>query len=368
MKIQLKIVAFSLVIALLIPAVLVPTSLAANRSYAGTVIVDTGGNDYATAYSTAKIIAFIPDATFFFVDDFAHLQEIALKTIGDLIIVGHGQKDGMMIGGSVVNWSEIANLLSQSASSRFYLASCYSKAVQIDDKFVLGFAGRIDVDAAAMQVVAMYFGLNNQEDKIHTVINYFTGVLTDKVTHPERSYRAFLDTPPQGWQQAYKEGWVWAVYPEPQNLPQIHYTSPDVFYEYPWCTVDTEGSAWSAEGFGITHLTPSLLFEYSVWRIVEYAAAYLGVAAVLTGGIALLIAAILAIFSGVEALIVTNYVMQPNGDGWAYAMNYYSAEPYYGSVDIKIGALMWFTVGNILTEPFAYPNWYGGTDLGIDGI
>jgi hypothetical protein len=367
MKTQLKIVALGIILTMLIPAVLIPSTLAETRFY-GTTIVDLGSNDVATAYTTAKINIFIPQATLLFANDLSTLQSIARNTMNDLIIVGHGQKDGLLIGSTLVDWTTVKNILSGSPSSRLYLASCYSQAVQINGKSIVAFKEKTDVDEAAMKVTAMYYGQNNQTDRIPAIIKYFTAVLTDKVVHPTSTYRAFLDTPPPNWRQASAEGWVWALYAEPQGLPQVKYTSPDVFYEYPWCTVNTDGGAESSEGFAIGHITQNEMNTYSLTQILGYGAAYIAIAALIVSVVGAVIAAILGVFAAAEYWIITSYVQQPNGDGWLYANNIDVSGDYLFSFDFKLGGLMWFTAGVFFYMPYSYPLWYGGTDLGLDGI
>lgn len=363
MKNTQKTVIIFLSLLLCTTVVYIPSTMALSKSINAPLIISLGDSPEVN-YTIEKITKFIPEARILQIQNLNELETTLQKTNKIIIYVGHGRETGLSTANSLISWKNIEKLIDNSPSNNHLIASCYSDGVKADGKTVLGFSGPVDVDQAAMHIVAYYFGVNGRISEIPSVIEYFTNVLIDKIIHPETTYRAFLlDT-------VYVHDTWWALQPGDYQCP-TPYTHPDTWETYTDVTMNTFASSWY-DGFGCTHIPKYLLDGYnfdaiiitSLTATVLEVAAQAGTVGVL---VALLISAMIVTMGFTATVIIDNFVRDGVGAGWSYQKNLWS--DWWGmGVNHKLGGIMWFDMGFSFGVPYCTPLWYGGADLGIWGI
>lgn len=357
MKSFKKVVVLALLLTL--PSVLTPLVFAENRPYTGIVILRLG-EDEAITYTSQRIESFLENALVFSVHNLNKLQRILQKTIGYIIYIGHGSEAGLTLGPSIVSWKDITRFIDESPSPVHLLASCFSKSVQVSGKFVYGFGELVDVDEAAMWVTLLYYGLEQRLDRIPEILEYFTKILINKVTHPEESFRAFL-----GYYIKSVRG-IWHVKWNDQYGYYVKYTHPDTYQHYTWIGVESSAGL-TGNNLAVSHIPKWVLDSYDLASIIAFGLAAVAVGSYLAGLVGFIVGAIIFLVGLVVSLIVDWYIRDEMGAGWQWQQNWWSS--WYGSgSDFKIGSIMWMSAGSVFGYPYWYPLWYGGRDLGIDGM
>ena len=363
---------------LVVPLLSLPTAYAINDLASEPVILKLG-DDNAIDYTIEKIKMFIPNARVITISDMNMLKAASSSSTQFVIFVGHGETRGLAVGRDFVSWNDVKAIIKDSPSMAYLLASCYSKSAEVDGKFTIGFDRKVDVDEAALWAVLMYCGMYQQSDKMPEVVSYFTTVLTDKVKHPERNFVASLD---YASNSHYVKGFWWNKYDDSYLYP-VKYTHPDVYNVYTqYGTEDDWGGFSGVDNFGFVHLTTSTLDSGNLFAAFQAFLAGVGtgalvLATLLSGGITIIIGALIAFVGFGEQWIIDNYVRSEADDGWMCMqnLNYGGCMPWYyvGGLDFKLGGLGWWTWGCYYSVAtgftwFMYPDFYGGTDLGIGGI
>jgi hypothetical protein len=269
------------------------------------------------------------------------------------------------------------------------VASCYSKAAEVNGKNTFGFSSQVEVDQAAMQAVIQYYSYNKEYDKVPGAIQYFVSIMINKFQHPDQSFIAFLSYTTNSY--SYADIW-WNIYTDDPNAP-VSYTHPDYYNSlasdgvpgyHDQVGIETDWTYWNDLGtMMVQHIPKSTLDTADIASILGgfaggVALASLVAASIITGGIAALVAAIVALCLATERVIIDYYIRAEKGDGWACAQApmFGGCPPWYYEFGeyIKLGSICWLFVGYYyspitLTQYFwVIPTFIGGQYLGYGGI
>jgi hypothetical protein len=353
----LKNISAALCLLIVLPHVLCCIAYADTRPYTEPVIISLG-NDKAVTYTVERIKSFVSTAYMVGISNVEQFKLILQKSLGYVIYVGHGYPEGLMLGSSLFSWSEIENLIKESPSRVHFIAACYSSNVQASNKFIFGFKGLVDVDEAAMWITALYYWFEKQTEKIPKVVNYFVGILTDKVRNPERNVLEVL-----GYTIKQVRG-IWHVKYNDQYGYYVEYTHPDTYVHYTWIGAESNVLLYGNNLF-VGHVPKSVVNSLDITSVLVSAFGPIALA-VTTASI---VGALVLAFAGVSAYIFAQYILKDEvGAGWAWLQNIWS-EWYGAGYDIKVGKLMWCRFVSVFWVSFnLYPLWYGGRELGIDGM
>ncbi|MGB9854051.1 MAG: hypothetical protein ACPLRY_04505 [Candidatus Bathyarchaeales archaeon] len=356
----LKNISVALCLLIVLPHVLCCIAYADTRPYTEPVIIALG-DDKAITYTVERIKSFVSTAYLFSISNVEQFKLILQKSLGYVIYVGHGYPEGLMLGSSLLSWSEIENLIKESPSRTHFIAACYSSTLQVSNKFIFGFKGFVDVDEAAMWITALYYWFEKQPEKIPRIVKYFVDILTDKVRNPERNVLEFL-----GYTIKQVRG-IWHVKYNDQYGYYVKYTHPDTYVHYTWIGVESN-VALHGNNLDVGHIPKSVVDTYNLGAMLSAAVASAALAAWLGGWTGALVGAIVAAAGVIVSTFVDWYVKDELGAGWVWSQNVWN--DWYGAgVDIKMGGFMWCRFGIVLWASwYLYPLWYGWRDLGIDGM
>lgn len=376
LKIKTRLFAVIFAILLLSPLLFTPIASATNELASAPLILKLGDDD-AIDYTIEKIMRFAPMAKVVSIENLNALKSTSRSFGGYTIYVGHGEKAGLVIGENIVPWKDVKAVIENAPITTYMVASCYSSFAKVDGKVTYSFDRPIDVDEAAMYAVILYYSYAKEFAKVPQAIDYFTSVIMDKYRHPEQNFIATLDYSDNSYSRL---GIWWNKYSDDPQYP-IRYTHPDYYNEwaYPAVGTESEWSIWGDSGVGAVHIPASVLLSYQIGTAIAYVATGAGIAAFVTGGISIIVGAIVAIAGLAEDAIIEYIVKSEAGDGWCALKTpaFEGCPPWYLSMlwEFKLGGFCWFDFLmyiNNFPVPYVYfwcfPTGIGGAYLGIEDI
>lgn len=148
---------------------------------------------------------------------------------------------------------------------------------------------------------------------------------------------------------------------------KVGYTHPDTYKNYPWIGIESSASLTGSNLF-VAHIPESTLDGLDLFQIISSGLAGIAIGIALSGIVGLLVGGFVLVLGVlINDIIINKYIRDEAQAGWMWLQNFGSAWWGFGS-DIKVGKIMWFRFGETLNVPYAYPLWYGGKELGINGM
>ena len=369
-KTQKKILVSTIACVFIFSVFVLPLSLGETYPLLNPLVITFGQDDLIS--DTAKTLASnIEEAVVIPISNLLELQLVERKAAREVFYVGHGSEEGIHMGSQIVEWSCIDEILDRSASPLHYLATCESSNVDTE-KPVFTFEGPVDADLAASAILAHYYWIRGEYDTyVAFLATMYTQILT-KMADPSKL--RYLGT---AWYRGIK--WDKLDTPVLYEHPNRPYYGISSYYT----SKNIQGSNSLA-----THLSVDLI---NAWW---WTGLFTGCAAVIAGGIAVILAAIpepvisklaaaivglIAIIINIAMLLVRAFIDiyvrdEWGGCGWSFNkdMAWVSTGGNSGYLFIhnKMGKWMWvygiqyFDVFGNPGVPLTYPEYYGYQCIG----
>jgi hypothetical protein len=345
-------------------------------------VIVTLSEDQAVTYTAAKTNELLGgQAAIISADDAVARALILPRAAGAVIFVGHGSPESVEVGSSMVSWEAFADsYLVSTQSNQIYLAACYSAEASEEltqrygySNVVVSFKGCVDADFAAYYISATLDGIAGNYKESIGLLKELSSVMFGKILRPEE-YDHYVLT------SAWVDGIYFTEYNTPYGATHYFYTHPD--WGYYGLNYNSQWSTNPGQGLAVSHIPASVvsaielvsILENGVNGVIVAGAAWAGV---LTGGLALIAAAVLAAVSLVEAVFISTFVVDELGSSWFFVgpqVSYWSGVEYYVVTAFKIGSFPWclfeeiYLYGFIPIGVIVMPTTIGGAYLGIGGV
>ena len=325
-------------------------------------------SDAAATHAAHELAALLPFAERKAATSLDTMTDTSERTFGTIVIVGHGTEDGIMVADRPLSWQELGQLLSVGPSHTIMVAACYSDAVRdaIPHKRFLGFASLVDVDEAAFVAAATIYGLRGNLVRAQALFSDLFEIMVEKIVGASSHPLATL-----GYQTKIIRG-IWHVKYNDAYVDHVTYTHPDPYINYRYIGVNSEAVLGTfARNLVSGHMAKWRLDNGQLANIIVTGLGALGIGflaalTIITAGVALIVGALLFLLGAGIQWFIDDIVRDESGAGWFWMQNLWSS--WWGvGFDLKIGQSWWFHYQNILGGSQAWPLWYGGQTLGIDG-
>jgi hypothetical protein len=112
---------------------------------------------------------------------------LEMKCIGSVILVGHGNEDGIYKGNTLVRTNTLINELSMTPAPKIYLVACNSRAVANQDvsRRTFGFPYAIDAELAALEIVIRVQASHNMASSAMQTYCTLLDVLNSKISNEQ---------------------------------------------------------------------------------------------------------------------------------------------------------------------------------------
>ncbi len=339
-------------------------------------------NNKATLYTASKISELTRNAMMIIGYDF-YTRFTLLRIRGQVILVSHGDPNGIEIGSKIVTWERFARELKTTAKSIF-IASCYSyRAVKLikhfyPEKFIFGFKGLVDVDEAAYIIAGMIKYRSGNIYGAENIMKSLVRIMIGKIIEPWKYYLWLLAWDPgdPGSGHAYYVRGIWWVYwAEWQTYDlSVAYTHPNTYkmvdpYHYYEIGVD-EKAVIRGDDFAVEHFSRDET-NYMIAALSISASALTILAVIVSPIHSSLVAGFLASALGMLLSIYTgSMIKDEKGASWLCIKDWEGDGEFYLKIDLKLGRMQWYR-GEWFgydNGAYLYPLYYGGRELGIGGI
>jgi len=274
---------------------------------------------------------------------------ILMRTVGEVIYVGHGTQQGIKVGGNIVSWENFAKEIRYVPSKTIYVAACYSenlaKIVEKKglSKLIFGFKGLVDVDEATYKTTATIAAAKGDVERAQKLLRELTEIMIGKIVEPWK-YKLWL------LYETKQIRGIWHVKYYPYRSGYVKYTHPDNYIHY-----DIPVDGWWEKGdpsyLYVVHIPPSAV-ALGAAALAAAIGEYVG------GHFGALLGAILAAVLESQG---QGIVGDENGEGWLWIKDYTISWWVFQRFDFKIGGMCWCHAEIFPWWPGYtwWPLWYG---------
>ncbi len=328
-----------------------------------TPVIVTLDHSQQVIYTATKINSLLTNAILIDFHTFS-TSLLKLRSIGDLILVGHGTYEGLSIDHKIVKWRDVSKLLEFTVASHIYVASCFSNQLQkysrSNNRFIYTFKGIVDVDIASYVVSSMVYHSHGNNNKAVELLNKLSHIMLEKILEPWKHVFWFLYETKK-WRN------IWWVKWSDRYSEYVEYTHPDTYIHYTWIGVNNRVTLYG-DNLVVTHYAKSELDHAEMVNSITDIIVGAIIGASLGGWVGAIVGAITALLLYSANVFINNYLRDESGSGWAIVKD--KVEDWYHiEFDLKFGKLMWI---HVYLLKFGWATaWFtgiGGRGLGYAGI
>ena len=164
--------------------------------------------DKAVSEAATRLRSDVKDARCIPIHGMFELKRITRKVVDAIFYVGHGTERGLIVGGKLVSWTHISEIVEDSPAKEHYFAACYSsrmKSNSIRSRMVtfdglvearlgiltiLGYYCWVhgDLDGMASQLVELVVTMLENREPLYLGVVRYRGIDFDQLTNPPVEY------------------------------------------------------------------------------------------------------------------------------------------------------------------------------------